>query len=139
MIWNYSCLIFCMIFEKKKFLLLYSSNWPNFVVWLPLILEIMHNVYCNCLLARLWCYKFWNELYLSNQAVSPVWLKSQDKNWNILRSKSFQDEIKSNFHHFKRAFIKTNKITFLESEGPTLIEHEKQFSWKTMYKMWWSN
>ena len=27
-------------FSKKMFLLLYSVNWPNFIVWLPLLLEI---------------------------------------------------------------------------------------------------
>ena len=30
----------------KTFAILYSINWPNFIVWLPL-LEILGNVYCN--------------------------------------------------------------------------------------------
>ena len=37
--------IFCMIFEKKKlFLTPYSINWPNFIVWLCLLLEILDNM-----------------------------------------------------------------------------------------------
>ena len=32
-------------FSRKLFLMSYSINWTNFVVWLPLILEILGNVY----------------------------------------------------------------------------------------------
>ena len=43
-VWNYSpCLIFCIIFEEKYFYYLYSINWPNFIVCLPLLCEI-----CSC-------------------------------------------------------------------------------------------
>ena len=50
--------------------------------------DIGQYVYCNCLLTRLWRYKFWNWPYFSNQAVfSIIWPKSQDKNVNILRTK----------------------------------------------------
>ena len=31
-------------FSGKVFLSLYSINWPNFIVWLPLLLEIMANM-----------------------------------------------------------------------------------------------
>ena len=37
-----TCLIFCMIFEM--FLTLYLVNWPNFIVWLPVFLEILGNM-----------------------------------------------------------------------------------------------
>ena len=30
-------------FWRKIFLLLYSINWPNFIVWLPLLREILGN------------------------------------------------------------------------------------------------
>ena len=30
-------------FWRKIFLLLYSINWPSFIVWLPLLLEILLN------------------------------------------------------------------------------------------------
>ena len=31
-------------FSRKIFLLLHSINWPNFIVWLPLLLEILSNM-----------------------------------------------------------------------------------------------
>ena len=31
-------------FWRKIFLLLYSINWPNFIVWLPLLCEILGNM-----------------------------------------------------------------------------------------------
>ena len=37
-------------FSRKMYLVLFSINWPNFVAWLPLLLEIfiVHCVYSNC-------------------------------------------------------------------------------------------
>ena len=40
------CLIFCMIF-KEKYFLLYFMNWPNFIVWF--LRELLRNMY-SCLL-----------------------------------------------------------------------------------------
>ena len=31
-------------FSTKLFLVLYSINWPNFITWLPLLLEILGNM-----------------------------------------------------------------------------------------------
>ena len=31
-------------FSEKMFLMLYSINWPNFIVWLPSLLEILGNM-----------------------------------------------------------------------------------------------
>ena len=47
-------------FQRKIFLLLYSTNWPNFIVWLSLLREILGNMYCNCSLIWLWRHKFLN-------------------------------------------------------------------------------
>ena len=41
-------------FLGKIFVLLYSSNWPNFVIWLRLLWDIGQYVYCNCLQTRSW-------------------------------------------------------------------------------------
>ena len=30
--------------KRKNFLMLHSINWPNFIVWLSLLLEILGNV-----------------------------------------------------------------------------------------------
>ena len=32
-------------FSTKMFLILYSINRPNFIAWLPLLLEILGNMY----------------------------------------------------------------------------------------------
>ena len=32
-------------FSRKTFLMLHSINWPNFIVWLRSILEILDNIY----------------------------------------------------------------------------------------------
>ena len=34
---------FAYDFSRKMFLMLHSINWPNFIVWLPLRLEILGN------------------------------------------------------------------------------------------------
>ena len=34
---------FCAWFFKKMFFMLYSTNWPNFIVWLHLLFEISGN------------------------------------------------------------------------------------------------
>ena len=31
-------------FSRKRFLMLHSINWPNFIVWLPLLPEILGNI-----------------------------------------------------------------------------------------------
>ena len=31
-------------FSTKMFLMLYSTNWPTFIAWLPLLLEILSNM-----------------------------------------------------------------------------------------------
>ena len=31
-------------FSTKMFLMLYSINWPTFIAWLPLLLEILGNM-----------------------------------------------------------------------------------------------
>ena len=39
-----SLLHFMYDFSTKMFLTLYSLNWPNFIAWLPLLLEILVNM-----------------------------------------------------------------------------------------------
>ena len=42
-------------FSRKMFLMLYFINWPNLIVWMPLLLEIL----CNMCIAVI-CYQFCN-------------------------------------------------------------------------------
>ena len=41
-------------FSRKMFLMLYSFDWPNFIVWLPLLLEILGNT-CITIVCFLGC------------------------------------------------------------------------------------
>ena len=47
-------------FSIKMFLMLHSINWPDFIVWFPLLLEILGNMCITSLLTRLRCHKTWN-------------------------------------------------------------------------------
>ena len=39
-----SSVYFVYNFSRNMFLMLYSINWPSFIVWLPLLLEILGNI-----------------------------------------------------------------------------------------------
>ena len=41
-------------FSKKTFLILYSINWPNFIIWLTLLLEILDNM-CGVIICHPVC------------------------------------------------------------------------------------
>ena len=81
-------------FSRKMFFKLCSISRPNFIAWLPLLLEILVNMcICDCLLSRLWRQRFWNQPYLSNQAVflhdqnvrTKIWISWERKElltWN---------------------------------------------------------
>ena len=49
--------------------------------------------------------------------------KSTQKLKCLENENSFEDETKSIFHHFGRAFIETNETIFLEGESPTLNDY----------------
>ena len=74
-------------FSRKMFLKLHSINWPNFIVWLPLLLQ-----YWAISVLQL----FVNQTVTSQNlklilsflsSRFAAWPKSQDKNLNILRTK----------------------------------------------------
>ena len=47
--------------STKMFLMLYCINWPSFITWLPLLLEILGNMcIAIILLTWLWHHRFWN-------------------------------------------------------------------------------
>ena len=51
----------CMyrISHIKRFLMFCNINWPNFIAWLSLLLEILVNMYYNYFLTGLRRHKFW--------------------------------------------------------------------------------
>ena len=66
-------------FWRKILLLLYSINWLNFTVWLPLIWEILGNM-CFAIVCKPGCDVMNVDVNLSDQATFPTWPKSCDKN-----------------------------------------------------------
>ena len=74
-------------FWRKIFLMLYSTNWPNFIVWLSLLLEILGSM-CIAINCEPGCgvIKFEITLSFKSSRFSKR-PKSQDKNLNILRMK----------------------------------------------------
>ena len=92
-------------FSEKMFLMLHSINWPNFIVWLLLLLEILGNM---CITDWLWrqpaCDVIKFEIKLIFSLIEPFWYmikKSKQKLEKCLENeKSFSGETKSIFHHF---------------------------------------
>ena len=73
----------------RKYFLLYSFTRPNYNVWLPLLHEMLGNMYMIILcLPSCDIINFEINLIFSNQAVFSIWPKSEDKNLNILRTKT---------------------------------------------------
>ena len=69
-------------FLREVFLMLYSINWPNFIVWLPLLLEIIrYYLYYNYLFPS--CVVIYFEI---NFEIS--YMAKSRQNLNILRTKS---------------------------------------------------
>ena len=88
--------------------MLFFLNWPNFMVWLPSALGIMDSM-CTAIV----CFKGCDVINLKINLIFLIKQKSQDKNWNILRTKrALKVKKKSIFHHFSRAFTVTNKFQF---------------------------
>ena len=75
-------------FSTKIPLVLYSINWPNFIAWLPLFLEILGNMFIAIV-----CYPgcdvtdFEINLIFLIEPLLSTWRKRHDKSLNILRTK----------------------------------------------------
>ena len=92
-------------YSRKMFLMLYSINWSNFIVWLPLLLEIMDSI-CVALVVFPVCdvinFKI-NLIFL----IEPIFYMTENprqKSKFLENKNNFQGEIESIFHLFKRAF-----------------------------------
>ena len=89
-------------FSRKMFLMLHCINWPNFIVWLLILLEILGNM---CIMIVCWrgcdIIKFEiNLIYLINTFCFMT-KKSRQKLKYLENEKSFLGEIKSIFIIFK--------------------------------------
>ena len=94
---------FCVSFSKGNVLMFYSTNWPNFIVWLPLLHEILGNMYI--VIACFPCCNVRNfAINLSSQA---AFLHGQEVRTKILISWERKELLRRNKKHFSsvlRAF-----------------------------------
>ena len=92
---------FVYYFLRKIFLMLHYINWPNFIVWLSLLFEILHNM-CITMVCWLGCdvIKFEINLTFLIKPFRYMTKKSRQELKNLENKKSFLGEIKSIFHHF---------------------------------------
>ena len=83
-------------FSRKMFLMLYTNKWPNKILWLPWLFEILG----NCVLQLFVNQAVTSEILELTLSFYSTWLKSQEKNeiswegkellrWNKKRSLSF--------------------------------------------------
>ena len=85
-------------FSRKMFLMLYSINLPNFIVWLPLLLGILGNM---CIVCSTGCkvIKLEVNLVFLIKPLCYMTKKPRQKFKYLENEKSFWGEIKSIFHH----------------------------------------
>ena len=89
-------------FWRKIFLMLYSVNWPSSIVWLPLHLKILGNMFI--IIAYKSTLSFWPSRF-------STWPKSQDKDFNILKTKrTFKIKRKAFFIIFKGLLVAKNRL-----------------------------
>ena len=85
------------------------NDWPNFIAWLSLLLEILRNMYILII-----CFpacdliNFYLIAFLSSRFSKLV--KSQHKNVNISRTKRAFSMKKGIFHHFYRSVKNKNNF-----------------------------
>ena len=92
-------------FSRKMFLKLCSINWPNFIAWFPLFLEMLVNI---SIAIACWpdcdAIDFEINLIFLIKPFSYTTKKSRQKFKYLENERSFYREIKSIFHHFYKTF-----------------------------------
>ena len=110
-------------FSRQIFLMLYSISWSNFTVGLSLLLGILGNMYCKCLLTRLWRHKF-SIFYFFSQKSSyqAVFLHDRKVKTKISLSWKQKERSRWNKKHFS-SFLKSFQIQKLIK---SILIHEYQ-------------
>ena len=97
-------------FSRKTILMLYSVNWPSFIVWLPWLLEMLDNV-CITIVCSPGCYfiKFEINLVFLIKLFCYMTKKSRQKFKYLKNENNFWDETKSIFNfQFSKLSIAKN-------------------------------
>ena len=96
---------FAQCFHRLLLKGLCSVNWPNFIVWLPLLLVILGNTRI-----AIACYSGFDVINFEINLIFPIksffymTKKSRQKIKYHENKESFSGETKSIFHHFERVF-----------------------------------
>ena len=112
---------YAWFFENNvSHLMLYSIKWPNFIAWLPFLLEILSNM-CIAIACSpgFDVINFENNLIFLTKPLLHMTRKSWQKEKYLENQKSFQGEIKSFVIIFKRLLVFKN---FLKPETEPLIK-----------------
>ena len=92
-------------FSRKMFFMLHSINWLNFIVWFPLLLEILGSM-CVTILCWPGCdvIKFEINLIFFIKPFYYLTKKSRQKLKYLENEKSFWSEKKNHFSSFLKSF-----------------------------------
>ena len=118
---------FVYIILRKYFLNLYSIKWPNFIIWLPVRLEILGNM-CTVII---W-FPVGGIINFETSLSLLIWFFSFMTNLNIVRKKKFLRWIWKYFFIFKRFSAARG---YLRSEGgPIKVDIvKKRILWLIIY------
>ena len=92
-------------FSRNFFLMLCSINWPNLIVWLPLLLEIFGKYVLPLFVSQVVTSTTLKLTLSFKSSCFSNWPKSQDKNLDVLKIKrAYKVKQKRLFFNFQRAF-----------------------------------
>ena len=96
---------FKKVFKIQIFFILCCINWPNFIIWLPLLPEISGNM-CITIVCCLVCdiISYTNYLNFLNKPFSYIIKYSEQQLKYLNNDKNFQDKMKKIFHGFYGTF-----------------------------------
>ena len=92
-----------LLWLLKKNIILYSLNWPNFIIWLPLFFAVMSNI---CIVIVCFpCYDVINFKDELNFLIKPFFFKTKNSGQKILISRDQRELLRWNRTHFSK-FLK---------------------------------
>ena len=91
-------------FSRKVFCILYSTNWPNFVVWLPLRFRYWGICVMQLFVSKVLTSKILKFTWTFQSGRFSTWPKNQDKIYISRKRKELLRWNKNIFHYFSKFF-----------------------------------
>ena len=95
---------FAYNFSRKVFCILYSINWPNFVVWLPLHFRYWGICVLQLFISKALTSKMLKFTWTFQSGRFSTWPKNQDKIYISWKQKELLRWNKNIFHYFSKFF-----------------------------------